>query len=69
MQDNVPEAKEWLQKAMKIAEKKVKKNEKGEVTDTTEDYALIFLYLTELDSRLGDMPKLNIQMQRFNGNF
>ncbi len=69
VKDNLPEAKEWLSKAMKIAEKKVTKNAEGEVIDSTEDYAFIFFYLTELDTRLNDMQKLNIQMQRFNGDF
>lgn len=69
MKDDLEEAKSWLEKALAIAEKKVKKNEKGEVVETTSDYTLIALYYSDLMTRIGNLSKLNIQMQRFNGDF
>lgn len=69
IKDNLEEAKTWLEKAMAIAEKKVKKNEKGEIVETTQDYILITLYYSDLMTRIGNLSKLNIQMQRFDSNF
>ncbi len=69
MKDNLEEAKSWLEKAMAIAEKKVKKNEKGEITETTQDYTLIALYYSDLITRIGNLSKLNIQMHRFDSDF
>ena len=69
MKDNLQEAKEWLDKAAEIAEKKVTKNEKGEVETSTGDYKLIAYYLADLTTRLSNIQKLKLQMMRFSGDF
>ena len=69
MKDKLQEAKEWLDKAAEIAEKKVTKNEKGEVETSTGDYKLIAYYLADLTTRLSNIQKLKLQMMRFSGDF
>lgn len=65
MKDQLEEAKEWAEKATKIAEKKLPKDADGQVKEPTQDYALAFVYLEELNTRLQSLQKLNIQMNRF----
>lgn len=69
MKDQLENAKEWLEKAKSIAEKKLPKNEDGEVLESTQDYALILLYKADLDERVTNMQKLNLQMSRFKDDF
>lgn len=65
MEDQLEEAKEWAEKATKIAEKKLAKDADGQVAEPTPDYAQAFLYLGELSERVQGLQKLNIQMNRF----
>lgn len=69
LKDELENAKEWLERAKDIEEKKLPKSEDGKVLESTEDFALIALYWNDLSERITNMQKLNLQMSRFNGNF
>lgn len=78
MNDQLDKAMEYLKKAESIALKKLNKNKKeGDASSLSEikdiimdaDYALIIYYMKELQTRLGDLQRLNLQMNRFNGDF
>ena len=69
MKDQLEKAKEWLEKARDMAEKKLPKSEGGKVLESTQDYALILFYMNDLDERITNMQKLNLQMSRFKDDF
>lgn len=69
MKDNLEAAKEWCEKARDLADKKQRRNSKGEVTEPTQDYAMTSLYLLDLDKRMNNVSKLTLQMDRFKGDF
>ncbi|MEG2150968.1 MAG: DUF6340 family protein [Bacteroidaceae bacterium] len=69
LKDSLDLAETWASKAKKIAAKKLKKNANGEIEESTQDYALIVLYLEELKTRKAQIQKLSLQMNRFNDDF
>lgn len=78
MNDRPDKAMEYLKKAEGIAlEKYNKKNKDAKLQSLNEmkavelnaDYALIIYYKKELQKRLEDLQRLNLQMNRFNGDF
>lgn len=60
MRDDFDQAKEWLQKAMKL----VPDSDKEPGYESSQ-YILMKSYLTELDRRKEEVQKLNLQMKRF----
>ena len=78
MHDQLDKAMEYLKKAESIAlEKYNKKHKDAKVQSLDEikgveldaDNALIIYYKKELEKRLGDLQRLNLQMNIFNGDF
>lgn len=69
MQDSIPEALEWAQKAQKLAFRldkvEEKKTRQGVDAEKAPHYALTSFYVAELEKRKSDLPLLNMQMQRF----
>ena len=76
LQDKIELAIEWAEKADKIIREKENKKEKiGEEKSTrldsndSLDYIIITKYLLTLKQRMNAIQTLNLQMERFNGNF
>lgn len=78
MHDQLDKAMEYLKKAENIALEKYNKKHKDaklqslediKETEAEPDYALIVYYKKELQKRLEDLQRLNLQMNRFNGDF
>lgn len=72
MKDSLAKAEEWAEKAQQLAKKIDKKNitESVQATiDNAPNYYLTTLYLTELKERNAQLPKLKLQMSRFNDDF
>lgn len=70
--DDIEKAVEWANKAHQIAAEKEKVDEKSINQDTlklSQDYLLTTRYLLILNERKADLPTLDLQMKRFNGNF
>ena len=66
------EAEEWAEKAQQLAKKIDKKNITDSVQASIDDvpnYYLTSLYLAELKERNAQLPKLKLQMSRFNDDF
>lgn len=76
LQDKIEQAIEWAKKADQlIREKENKKENIGEEKSTrlnsndSLDYIIITRYLLTLKERMNAIQTLNLQMERFNGNF
>lgn len=72
MTDSLAKAEEWAVIAQQLAKKKEKKDVtiKSQATiDDAPNYYLISLYVVELKERNSRLPKLNLQMSRFNDDF
>lgn len=72
MKDSLPQAQEWAEKAQQLAKKIEKKNVTENTHATIDDvpnYYLTSLYLAELKERNAQLPKLKMQMSRFNDDF
>lgn len=72
MTDSLAKAEEWAVKAQQYAKKMEKKNvaiNPRASVDDVPNYYLISLYLAELKERNSQLPKLNMQMSRFNDDF
>lgn len=72
MKDSLPQAQEWAEKARQLAKKIEKKNVSENMHATIDDvpnYYLTSLYLAELKERNSQLPKLKMQMSRFNDDF
>lgn len=72
MKDSLVQAEEWALKAQEFAKKIDKKHVEGKSEATIEDvpnYYLTTVYANELKERKTQLPKLNIQMSRFNDDF
>lgn len=72
MKDSLPKAQEWAEKAQQLAKKIEKKNVTENAHVSMNDmpkYYLTSLYLAELKKRNSQLPKLKIQMSRFNDDF
>lgn len=72
MKDSLAKAEEWAEKAQQLAKKIEKKNINNSVLPTIDDvpnYYLTSLYLAELKERKAQLPKLKLQMSRFNDDF
>lgn len=73
MKDSLAKAEEWAVKAQDLAKKidkvdKVKEGGRVDVDDVP-NYYLATLYVTELKQRNVQLPKLNVQMSRFDDDF
>ncbi len=72
MKDSLAKAEEWAEKAQQLAKKIDKKNITDSVQASIHDvpnYYLTSLYLAELKERNAQLPKLKLQMSRFNDDF
>ena len=72
MKDSLAKAEEWAEKAQQLAKKIDKKNITDSPQATIDDvpnYYLTTLYLAELKERNAQLPKLKLQMSRFNDDF
>ena len=72
MKDSLAKAEEWAEKAQQLAKKIDKKNITDSVQATINDvpnYYLTSMYLAELKERNAQLPKLKLQMSRFNDDF
>lgn len=72
MTDSLAKAEEWAVKAQQLALKIEKKHITDTARATIEDvpnYYLTSLYVAELKERNSQLPKLNMQMSRFNDDF
>ena len=72
MKDSLAKAEEWAEKAQQLAKKIDKKNITDSVQASIDDvpnYYLTSLYLAELKERNAQLPKLKLQMSRFNDDF
>lgn len=73
MQDSIDLALEWELKAQALAraiDRVDERREAGEVNaEEVPNYVFTTLYVTELEKRKAGMPRLNIQMQRFEDDF
>ncbi|MEY8687071.1 DUF6340 family protein [Bacteroides sp. AN502(2024)] len=72
MKGSLAKAEEWAEKARQLALKIEKKSITDSVRGTIDagpDYYLTSLYLTELKERNAQLPKLKLQMSRFNDDF
>lgn len=72
IKDDVEQAETWALKAQELIHKSgIADKEDSNKMNTNEvsDYVAIALYLEELQERKEGLPKLNIQMQRFNDDF
>ncbi|WP_321330672.1 DUF6340 family protein [uncultured Bacteroides sp.] len=72
MNDSIEEAEKWALKAQKSARKieNVDKKMKANLNaDYMPNYFIISLYVGELQERKINLPKLNMQMNRFNNDF
>ncbi|WP_294471043.1 DUF6340 family protein [uncultured Bacteroides sp.] len=72
MTDSLAKAEEWAVKAQQLAKKTEKKNvtiNPQASIDDVPNYYLISLYVAELKQRNSQLPKLNMQMSRFNDDF
>ncbi len=72
MKDSLAKAEEWAEKAQQLArniEKKSVADSARDIIDEGPDYYLTSLYLTELKERNAQLPKLKLQMSRFNDDF
>ena len=73
MKDSLAKAEEWAVKAQQLAQKVDKKNIPENAAYATIDdipnYYLKTLYANELKERNSQLPKLKMQMERFNDDF
>lgn len=73
MKDSLAKAEEWAVKAQQLAQKVDKKNIPENAAYATIDdvpnYYLTTLYANELKERNSQLPKLKMQMERFNDDF
>ena len=78
MHDRLDKAMEYLKKAESIALDKYNKKHKGAKLQSLDeikgveldaDYALVIYYKKELQKRLEDLQRLNLQMNRFSSDF
>ncbi|WP_071147029.1 DUF6340 family protein [Bacteroides ihuae] len=72
MKDSIEESERWALKAQKIARKveKVDNKLKDKLNlDRMPNYYFISLYVGELQERISNLPKLSVQMGRFNDDF
>lgn len=72
LKDSLQQAEEWAVKAQQHAKKIDKKQIEGKSEATVEEvpnYYLTTLYANELKERKSQLPKLNMQMNRFNDDF
>lgn len=73
MKDSLAQAEEWAVKAQQLAQKVDKKNIAENATYATIDdvpnYYMTTLYANELKERNSQLPKLKMQMERFNDDF
>ena len=70
--DSLSQAVKWAEKAQQLAKKIDKKNITDSVQASIDDvpnYYLTTLYLAELKERNAQLPKLKLQMSRFNDDF
>jgi hypothetical protein len=67
MNDSIKEAIVWATKAQELA-RKIGKTDESVSKETTNGF-FISIYLTELNIREENLPKLNMQMQRFKKDF
>ena len=72
MKDSLAKAEEWAEKAQQLAKKIDKKNITDSPQATIDDvpnYYMTTLYANELKERNSQLPKLKMQMERFNDDF
>lgn len=72
MKDSLQQAEEWAEKACQLAKKMEQKylNENPQATiASAPNYYLTALYVAELKERKAQLPKLNVQMKRFEDDF
>ncbi len=69
IKDDLDQAMSWAKKALTIVDGRQKKVGEGKIINPTEDYKIIALYIIDLEQRIADQKKLNLQMERFNGDF
>jgi hypothetical protein len=76
LQDKIEQAIEWAEKADQLIREK--ENKKGKIVEEkstrlnsndSQDYIIITRYLLTLKERMNAIQTLNLQMERFNGNF
>lgn len=69
IKDDLDQAMLWAQKALEMVDAKQRKTEEGKIIEPTDDYKIVGFYIISLEKRVTDQQKLNLQMERFNGDF